>query len=337
MIDPFIALLTLFGGLIGLIFSSNFFVDGCASLSRSLGMSTSMIGLTIVAFGTSSPEIIVSIEAAMDGIPGLAIGNAIGSNIANIGLVLGLTAIIFNIKTKNNLLTIDVIKPIYKSRFGLGIWLLIVTFIAALFLSNQVLSKFESIVLIFISILISIIVIKDAKNNLNLVAIDENLKIPKFSTIRGIIYALFGLIVLIISAKIMINGAESLAKYFQVDEIIIGLTIVALGTSLPELAACITSVSKGYYGLALGNIIGSNILNLLVVMAIPSLISPVILESTIVSREIPTLISLTLMLITFIYLIKLDIKTKLKINFGRLLGLFFLGIYAFYYFLIFSN
>ena len=104
--------------------------------------------------------------------PGLAIGNAIGSNIANIGLVLGLTAIIFNIKTKNNLLTIDVIKPIYKSRFGLGIWLLIVTFIAALFLSNQVLSKLESIVLIFISILISIIVIKDAKNNLNLVAID---------------------------------------------------------------------------------------------------------------------------------------------------------------------
>ena len=147
MIDTFYALIAIFGGLIGLIFSSNFFIDGCASLSRLLGMSTTMIGLTVVAFGTSAPEIIVSIESARDGVPGLAIGNAIGSNIANIGLVLGITAIITNMKASNNLLAINIINPIYKSRLGQGIWLLIVTFISAFFTkqSNSIPTRFYNI------------------------------------------------------------------------------------------------------------------------------------------------------------------------------------------------
>ena len=335
MIDPFYALLTLFGGLAGLIVSSNFFVDGCASLSRSLGMSTTMIGLTVVAFGTSAPEIIVSIEAARDSVPSLAIGNAIGSNIANIGLVLGLTAIITDIKTNNNLLAVNIINPIYKSRFGHGIWLVFVTFVAVLFLSNQVLSLIESITLILMTFLITIIFIKDAKYNIPINDLEINIEIPKLSISIAIIYFLVGLILLVLSANILINGAVSLARFFQVDEMIIGLTIIALGTSLPELAACLSSVLKGYHGLALGNIIGSNILNLLTVMAIPGLLTEVILDSSIISRDIPVLIILTLALIAYIYSMNIDTKTRFKIHISRLAGLFFLGIYVLYYLLIF--
>ncbi len=338
MIDTLYASTAIFGGLVGLIISSNIFIDGCASLSRLLGMSTTMIGLTVVAFGTSAPEIVVSIESARDGVPGLAIGNAIGSNIANIGLVLGITAIITSMKTNNNLLVINIINPIYKSRLGQAIWLLIVTFVAAFLLSNQILSTLDSIILILLAILISIITMRDAKSDSNIIDnIETNFNLSKISTAQAVSYFLVGLALLIVSANILINGAVSLARQFNVDEMIIGLTLIALGTSLPELAACISSVLKGYHGIALGNIIGSNILNLLTVMAIPGLFSPVIFEKTIVSRDIPVLIFLTIALIIFIYSISSNDQKKQGINFSRLLGLCFLSIYAFYNILIFVN
>ena len=338
MIDTFYALIAVFGGLIGLIFSSNFFIDGCASLSRLLGMSTTMIGLTVVAFATSAPEIIVSIESARDGVPGLAIGNAIGSNIANIGLVLGITAIITNMKANNNLLAINIINPIYKSRLGQGIWLLLVTFISAFLLSNQILSPLDSIILILLAFLISIIIIRDGKHDPEIINnVEKNFNFPKLSVAKAVTYFLIGLALLIVSANILINGAVTLARQFNVDEMIIGLTLIAIGTSLPELAACISSVLKGYHGMALGNIIGSNILNLLTVMAVPGLFTSVIFHKTIITRDIPILIFLTIGLIIFIHSISSNKQIKKGVNISRLFGLCFLSVYAFYYFLIFIN
>lgn len=290
---PIIASLTFIFGLLGLIWSANLFVSGSASMAKHLGMTPTMIGLTIVAFGTSAPEMIVSAGAALDGIPNLGIGNAIGSNIANIGLVLGVTALIARIPVNNSHLRLEI--PL----------LLGATLLAILFLWDLQLTRVEGLLLLVAMFGVAIILIIHSRNSSDNdpFADQTEEEIPDLSGLTSFIWLLGGLIALLVFADLLVWSASALAEHIGVSPMIIGLTVVALGTSLPELAASITSILKGHHDIALGNIIGSNMLNILAVMALPGIIAPSKLDTAVLHRDLPTMALLTVAL-AFIMWIK---------------------------------
>lgn len=324
-----LALLSFIIGLIGLVWSANLFVSGSASAAKHIGMTPMMIGLTVVAFGTSAPEMIVSADAALSGIPAMGVGNAIGSNIANIALVLGVTALIAQIPINKGLMRLEI--PL----------LLVVTALAAFCLWDYQLSHIEGWVLLGATIPVSVILVRHARNSQKLAAAtnNDNVEIPDLSGWKSLLWLIFGLIALLGFADLLVWSAKSLAEHMGVSPMVIGLTVVALGTSLPELAASITSALKGHHDIAIGNIIGSNILNLLAVMALPGIIASTSLESTVIGRDLLTMTLLTLALAAVIW-----IKTRSNTNasngqgIGRLIGLLFITAYISYYaVIIFTN
>ena len=328
---PVLALLFLIIGLIGLVWSANLFVSGSASVAKHVGMTPMMIGLTVVAFGTSAPEMIVSADAALNGIPAMGVGNAIGSNIANIGLVLGVTALIATIPVNAGLMRLEV--PL----------LLAVTALAAICLWDYQLTNIEGWVLLGSTIPVSVILIRHARNaNKQSKApgdIDESeeidVDIPDLSRWKSILWLIIGLIALLGFADLLVSSARTLAEYMGVSPMVIGLTIVALGTSLPELAASVTSALKGHHDIAIGNIIGSNILNLLAVMAMPGIIASTALESSIISRDLLTMALLTLALVIVMW-----VKTRINNTsqgIGRVIGLLLIAAYIAYYAVIFIS
>jgi len=277
-------------GLVVLVWSADRFVLGAASTARHLGMSPLMIGMTIVSLGTSAPEIFVSATASLDGSGTLAIGNAIGSNITNIGLVLGITALIAPLPIHGRMLKKEI--PI----------LLLVTVIAGLTLQDLDISLMDSIImLICLVITLFWLFNESSEQEIGGLGEEEAEEIESMSNAKAAFWLIVGLLALMISAKILVWGAVEVARYFGVSELIIGLTIVAIGTSLPELAASVASALKGHHDIAIGNVVGSNIFNLLAVMPIPGLVATTVVEPSVLTRDYGTMLGLTLLLIAFIY------------------------------------
>ena len=282
-----IAIMALILGITGLVLGADKFVVGSAAAARKLGISPMVVGLTIVSVGTSAPEIIVSINAAIDGAGELAVGNAIGSNLANIGLVLGVTALIAPLPVKQHLLREE--SPV----------LLVVTLIVGFCLFDGVLGRLESIFLAMLTIPLLIAVVKYKGEN-NATASEIETDTDEIDTKTAIFWFLGGLTVLLVSAKTTVWGAREVAVYLGISELVIGLTIIALGTSLPELAASIASALKGHHDIAVGNVFGSNLFNLLLVMSAAGAITPINLSSDVFLRDYMSMTLMTVLLIVFV-------------------------------------
>jgi len=310
-----IAIIAVLVGLGLLIWSADRFVDGASATASHLGMSPMLIGLTIVAFGTSAPEMLVSTMAALDGAPGLAIGNAIGSNIANIALVLGATALVSSIPIRGDLVRTEL--PI----------LTIATLGAGAILLDYYLDLVDALLLLF-GLVLCLYLFKRYQNQH---PEDQTTPVASMSLKKGIIWLVMGLIILAIGSRILVAGAVHIATTLGVSEMIIGLTIIAIGTSLPELAASIMSARKGQHGIAIGNVIGSNIFNLLGVMAIPALISPVVIEVDALWRDYALMLLLTL------FLFAVGFKARNGGSISRLVGIALLLVYVMYMLLLYTN
>ncbi|MCB9096639.1 MAG: calcium/sodium antiporter [Aliarcobacter sp.] len=248
-----------------LVWSADKFVEGAASTAKHLGMPSLLIGILIVGFGTSAPEMVVSAIAAMEGNPGLALGNAIGSNIVNIALILGITAIVAPITVNSKIV-----------RKEIPLLLLIVLFSGYLLFDNT-LTFVEGIVLLvgFFSLIgWSIYAAIKGKGDALESEMDDELIEHEMSLKAGILWLVLGLVLLIASSRLLVWGAIGVATEFGVSDLIIGLTIVALGTSLPELAASVIAARKGEHDIAIGNVVGSNMFNLLAVIGIAVVIAP---------------------------------------------------------------
>jgi cation:H+ antiporter len=279
-------------GLVLLIWGADRFVHGAAATARNLGIAPLLIGLTVVAFATSAPEVLVSVVAALRGEPGLAIGNAIGSNIANIGLVLGVTAMIRPIKLESATL-----------RREMPALLAVTLLTVSLFLDAR-LTNIDGYVmltgLVIVMIWLARLGSRSAANDP--IKKDFEAEIPHDVSMKvAIFWVAVGLGSLLIGAEWLVTGAVGIAKILGVSEVVIGVTIVALGTSLPELVVSLVSVLKGEYGLAIGNIVGSNIFNLLAVIGVAATIEPMALHPSVLSLHIFVMVAFTLVLFAMTY------------------------------------
>ena len=276
-------------GFVLLIWSADKFVLGASNTARSFSISPLIVGVVIVGLGTSAPEMLVSAMAAADGNTGLSIGNAIGSNITNIGLMLGITAMLYPLQIHSKLLQREM--PT----------LLVIIALSYFILWDMELSFANGLLLLTLMFLMLGFTIWEAKNQPDDALSQEILEELPEQVSKGaaIKWLLIGILILIASSRILVWGAVEIAEYYQVSDLIIGLTIVAIGTSLPELAATITAARKKEYDLALGNIIGSNIFNILGVMALPGLIRPGTFDSAVLTRDYPMMLGLTIALLIF--------------------------------------
>ncbi|MCE9665190.1 calcium/sodium antiporter [Halomonas sp. M5N1S17] len=272
-----IPLLMVIAGLIALVWSADRFVGAAAATARGTGLSTLLIGMTVVALGTSAPEMVVAVFAALDGIPDLATGNALGSNIANIGLVLGVTALVRPIPVPFSLVRREL--PLLLGATGM----------AGYALANGILGRFDALFLALLLIFSLWWLVR--ADTPDAVPVGE---IPDLPLPRALCWLAGTLLLLMLSSRILVWGASELAQGMGVSDLIIGLTVVAIGTSLPELAACVASALKGHHELAIGNVIGSNLFNLLAVLPIPALLAPGPIDAAAASRDYPVMLLLTL-------------------------------------------
>ena len=276
-----------------LVWSADRFVDGAASTAKHLGMPSLLIGILIVGFGTSAPEMVVSAIAAYEGNPGLALGNAIGSNIVNIALILGITAIVAPIAVNSKIVKKEI-----------PLLLLIVLFTGYLLLDNT-LTLFEGVILLagfFALVLWSVFAAFRSRGDSFEDQMDIELNEDIMSLKVGIMWLVFGLILLIASSRLLVWGAVGVANSFGVSDLIIGLTIVALGTSLPELAASVMAARKGEHDIAIGNVVGSNMFNLLAVIGIAVIIAPMnSIPLEVLQRDWTIMLLLTIALFVMAY------------------------------------
>ena len=272
-------------GLMVLVWSADQFVAGAAGLAR--GISTLIIGLTIVAFGTSAPEMLVSAVAALQGNSGLAIGNAVGSNIANMALVLGVTALIAPLAVHSRTLSRE---------FPL---MLLVMVVSWLLLWNGELSRLDGIVLLAGILAVILWTIHLARTSGVEDPLIEELteEIPEAMPRRRAWWLLLsGLVLLLASSKLLVWGAVGIAQYYGVSDLVIGLTIVAIGTSLPELAASVAAARKNEHDIAVGNVVGSNLFNILAVLGIAGTIGPGAVDPAVLYRDFPLMLALAVAL-----------------------------------------
>ena len=289
-------------GFVVLVWGADKFVLGGAASARCFGVSPMIIGLTIIGFGTSAPEMLVSAVAALEGTPNLAIGNAIGSNITNIALVLGVAAMATPLMVKSQIL-----KREYPIMFAVMLLALLVMWDLKL---NYVDGIILLVGLVFIMgwmVKVGLNENKLSNNQVNDTTEQDPLEsefeseIPNLKLSVALFWLIFGFVLLLASSKVLVWGAVEVAQFFGVSELVIGLTIVALGTSLPELAATVMSALKGEHDMAIGNIIGSNIFNLLAVIGIPALITPIVLEENVLQRDFLSMIGISLVLFVLAY------------------------------------
>jgi cation:H+ antiporter len=271
-------------GIVLLVFGAEKFVDGAAAAAKRAGLPPLLIGMLVIGFGSSMPEMVISGLSASQGNSGLALGNAFGSNITNIALILGLTAAISPIRVESSIL-----------RRELPLLAFVTLTAAALLYVDGALSRTDGWILIGLFVVIMAWSIRAGVNNKTdhlAVMVEQELQAP-MSMARAITYVVFGLILLVISSQILVWGGVEIARALGISDLIIGLTVVAVGTSLPELAASIAAVRKNEHDLALGNIIGSNLFNTSIVIGITGTIGPTLLEPGILSRDLPVLGILT--------------------------------------------
>ena len=284
-------ILAIIAGFAVLIWGADRFVDGAANIATNFGVSPLIVGLTIVGFGTSAPEMLVSALASIDGAPALGIGNALGSNIANIGMVLGITILVTPLVI--NSATLNREFPMLALVMALALFLL----------WDQFLGYTDGLILFagFILTLFGMayLAIRSSKDDPLEQEFEQEYAEAKMTTKQSILSFIIGLTALLIGSKALVWGAVGVATLLGVSELIIGLTIVAIGTSLPELAASIISVLKNEHDIAIGNILGSNIFNILAVLAMPGLIQPSTVDSAVISRDFPFMVALFVMLYLF--------------------------------------
>jgi len=280
-------------GFLLLIWSADRFIVGAAATARNLNVSPLIIGLTIVGFGTSAPEMLVSAIASLNGNPGLAVGNAIGSNITNITLVLGTAAMIMPLNVHSRILRKEL--PL----------LLVAMLLALTLLQDDNLGRTDGLILLSMLMLLLWWMTGQALRNRSSsdpMDIEYSKELSaRMPMTRAIFWLLLGLVVLIGSSKLLVIGAVNIAAAFGVSDLVIGLTVVAIGTSLPELATSIAGALKNEHDIVIGNIVGSNLFNTLAVLGIPGLLSPARLDAGVLDRDIPTVFVLTIALVIMAY------------------------------------
>lgn len=289
MIPAFLALVF---GLALLVWSADLFVDGSAASARHFGMPPLLIGMVIVGFGTSAPEMVVSAFAALQGKPGIAVGNAYGSNITNIALILGVTAVISPIAVHSQVLRQEL--PI----------LLGVTALAAYQIWDGDVTRIDSLVLLGVfGGLMGWTIWQGLRQKPDALGSEmaQELEVHPMPLRKAIALLLIGLLLLLASSRLLVWGAVEIAHGFGVSDLIIGLTVVALGTSLPELASSVVATRKGEHDIALGNVLGSNLFNTLAVVGIAGVIHPIPLEPVVFSRDMLVMAGLTVSLFFISY------------------------------------
>jgi cation:H+ antiporter len=312
MLMPWLAIL---GGFALLVWSAERFVFGASGLARNLGVSPLIIGMTIMGFGTSAPEMLVSGLASANGNPGIGIGNALGSNIANIGLVIGATALIMPLAISSRILRRE-----YPVLIG-------VTALAGLLMMDDELGRLDGVILISGTLLLVawLVWVGKRPHAADPLETEFEVEIPTgLSMTRAVVWTLLGLVVLVLSSRLLVWGAVDIARDLGISDLVIGLTIIAVGTSLPELAASVMSAIKKEHDMAIGNIIGSNMFNLLAVLALPGLIQPSMLDPAVMQRDYLIVVALTLALFIMAY----GFKGRGRVN--RLEGGVLLACFASY-------
>lgn len=282
-----LAIAALIAGLVLLVWSADRFVEGSASTARHFGMPPLLIGMVIVGFGTSAPEMVVSALASIDGNAGIALGNAYGSNICNIALILGVSALIDPIMVHSTVLRKEL--PI----------LTFVTILTVGLLADLDLSRFDAVVLLLVfGGLMAWTMFQGLKRKTDTLAKEVESETAKreMPIKRAVFWLVAGLLLLIASSRILVWGAVEIAQVFGVSDMIIGLTIVAVGTSLPELASSVIAARKGEHDIALGNVLGSNLFNTLAVVGIAGSIHPFAVEPETLSRDMVVMGALTISL-----------------------------------------
>jgi len=286
-----------------------------------------VIGLTIVAMGSSAPEMMVAATASLQGTPNTAIGNAIGSNITNIALVLGLTALLQPLTVSSSTIKREI--PLILSVTVLAYWML----------SDYHFSFIEGLILIigFFAYIFTLLIVtlkrsKTAPIDDPMILEAENDVPEAVSTGMSILWLVIGMVLLPVSASYLIDSAEFIARAFGISDLVIGLTIVAIGTSLPELAACVASIIKKEDDLALGNIIGSNIFNILAVLSLTGLIAPGNIDENAATRDAPIMLGITLLLFIICFS-----RKRGNFRLTRLKGLLLLSIFIAYQVMLFSQ
>ena len=281
-----LALSALIFGLVLLVWSADRFVEGAASTARYFGMPPLLIGMVVVGFGTSAPEMVVSAISSFQGNPGIALGNAYGSNITNIALILGLTSVISPIAVHSQILRKEL--PILTA----------VTLLAAWQLWDSEVSRFDALVLlgVFAGLMIWTILQGIKQSDTLGDDVEKKMQTQELSIKQSILWLIIGLLLLIASSRFLVWGAVKIAQGFGVNDLIIGLTIVAVGTSLPELASSIIAIRKNEHDLALGNVVGSNLFNTLAVVGIAGTIHPMSVSADVLSRDIAFMALLTITL-----------------------------------------
>ncbi len=287
-----LAFIAVIVGLALLVWSADRFVEGSACTARHFGMPPLLIGMVIVGFGTSAPEMVVSALAASQGNPGIALGNAYGSNITNIALILGITALLSPIAVHSQVLRKEL--PILALVTGLAAWQL----------WDGAISRFDAVVLLVIFAgLMAWSIWQGLKQKDDALGseTEQELQINTMPINRALLWLVVGLLLLIVSSRILVWGAVEIAHSFGVSDLIIGLTIVAVGTSLPELASSVIATRKGEHDIALGNVLGSNLFNTLAVVGIAGIIHPMTVSADVLNRDMLVMAVLTLSLFVLGY------------------------------------
>lgn len=284
-------------GILVLAWSADRFVLGASEIAKLLGISPLVIGLTIIGFGTSAPEMLISAIAAYTGAPGLAVGNAVGSNIANIGLVLGTSALIAPLAVHSQILRREY--PV----------MVLAMLLALMLCLDGELTRIDGMILLGSVVILLIATVRlaarqqkhqrkeRAKDALSQEFEDQLAAEPSMSMGKSIFTLVLGLILLLVSSRVLVWGATNVATYFGVSDLVIGLTVVAIGTSLPELAAAVAATLKNEHDLTIGNVVGSNIFNMLAVLGVPGLITTTTVSREVLIRDFPTMLFLTLIML----------------------------------------
>ena len=302
-------------GLVLLIVGGDFLVKGSVALALRMRVSMVVIGLTVVSFATSAPELIVSVYSALTGHPDMAIGNVIGSNIANISLVLGLTALVYPLSFK---------KRLYQ--FDIPVMLTACVLFAIFLFTNALLEAWEGFVFIVLLGLLTLYLIQKSRKQEFL---SKEVNVNSISLFKLSFYLVSGGTCLYLGSHFLVNGASGLAREIGLSERIISVSIVAFGTSVPELAASIIATLKKQKDLSIGNLIGSNIFNVLAVLGITSMVKPIaVLDQSLLTNDIWWMLGISVLLYPLMFLFKKD-------HFGRVEGLVLLMVYTIYILFLF--
>ena len=311
-----LASIALIVGLMVLMWSADHFVNSSAATARNFGMSPMLIGLTIVAIGTSAPEVLVSLMAALSGFGDLAVGNAVGSNIANVGIVLGLTLLIAPIRVNPRLMSKEL--PLLVG----------ITVISGAVIYDNLINFLDGILLIT-ALVITMVLIhywqkQPSDAAFSTIGEEEEAEIPEMKQGKATLILIGSLLLLLGSSRVLVWSATTIAQYFGVSELTIGLTVVAIGTSLPELAASVASALRKHPDMALGNIIGSNMFNLLAVMAVPGLVGESTINPSAFTRDYPVMCAITILLMVLV------LAGKKPRTLGRISGITLCAAYIAY-------